>query len=103
MLVPFPFTDLRRGDKRPALVVNIEEYQLRNTDILVAPITSKLGNPRYGDHLIGDWRGAGLLLPSIVRAKVATIRASMVARKLGEMPTVDLTGVEGKLRQVMAL
>jgi hypothetical protein len=85
------------------VIVNVEEYQIRNTDILIAPITSRLQNQRFGDHIIAQWQQAGLLLPSLVRAKVATLRASMVSRSLGRMPLADLQQIETNLRQVMAL
>ena len=103
VLVPFPFTNLQGRNKRPAVVVNIEEYQFRNTDILIAPITSQLQNQRYGDHVLSDWHGAGLLMPSLVRAKIATLRASMVERRLGQMLASDLSVIEGNLRMVLAL
>ena len=41
VLVRFPFTDLATSKKRPALVLNPEEYFFRHGDIVVLALTSR--------------------------------------------------------------
>jgi len=37
----------------------------------------------FGDYIVTDWTGAGLLLPSIVTGILRTIKRTMVERRLG--------------------
>jgi mRNA-degrading endonuclease toxin of MazEF toxin-antitoxin module len=43
-----------------------------------------------GDHLLNDWREAGLLLPSVATGIIRTIKQNMIVRKLGKMSEDDL-------------
>jgi mRNA interferase MazF len=95
VLVPFPFTDLPVVKRRPAVVVSSNEYNRATGDVIIAQITSKVRSlPRPGDHLVGDWKAAGLLLPSLVRARMTTLHASIVIKVLGAMPSGEMAGVE---------
>ena len=40
VLIPFPFTDLSRAKKRPALVVSADWYNTSRQDFVLAAITS---------------------------------------------------------------
>jgi len=104
VLVPFPFTDLSAVKRRPALVVSSDEYNRATGDVIIAQISSKLrSRPRPGDHLVGDWEAAGLLLPSLVRARITTLHTSIVIRVLGTMPEGEMTGAERGLRLALDL
>jgi len=93
ILVPFPFTDLSRIKKRPALVVSPNEYNTSN-DIVIAFITSNLKlPPRLFDYKIVEWKKAKLPKPSIVRMKFATISKSIVVKKLGRLTSKDRNGI----------
>lgn len=103
VLVPMDFTD-RSGNKvRPAVVVSAEEYN-RGPDVLIASITSNrdpLSHP--GDHLIRQWKAAGLLKPSLAQTKLATVEAPMIRRKLGELAAEDMAAFEDGLRDALGL
>jgi hypothetical protein len=43
----------------------------------------------FGDYIVTDWTGAGLLLPSIVTGILRTIKQTMVERRLGRMADTD--------------
>lgn len=101
VLVPFPYTDLTNSKKRPALVVSGASYG--PADIIVAQITGNVTVHRFGDHAVTGWRQAGLLIPSIVRAKLATLDRAMVQRKLGRMPANDMTLIDSELRLALSL
>ncbi|MDZ7361513.1 MAG: type II toxin-antitoxin system PemK/MazF family toxin [candidate division KSB1 bacterium] len=45
VLVPFPYSDLSGSKKRPVLVVSNDVYNASFPDIVVAVITSRIGNP----------------------------------------------------------
>lgn len=104
VLVPFPFAERLAEKQRPAVVVSAEEYTKGFGDLIIAQLTSRVNAPpRMGDHRLGDWRGAGLPLPTTVRARVTTIHASRVRKRLGTLSTADLRGVDRGLRTAMAL
>lgn len=58
LLVPFPFTDQSSSKQRPAVVLSGESYNDNHSDIILAPITSKIA--RTGDEVfIFDWQRVG--------------------------------------------
>ncbi len=104
ILVPFPFTDLSAVKRRPALVVSSDDYNRATGDVIIAQISSKTrSRPRPGDHLVNDWKGAGLLLPSLVRARITTLHTSIVIKVLGTMPETEMTGAERGIRLALDL
>ncbi|MGD0947858.1 MAG: type II toxin-antitoxin system PemK/MazF family toxin [Candidatus Binatia bacterium] len=103
VLVGFVFTDESGRKLRPALVISSPAYQRGRREVVVAAITSNVKRPLFGDHLIADWRGAGLLFPSLVTAILRTVKQTMIHRKLGSMTNADLQAVDRELRQSLAL
>lgn len=103
VLVPFPFTNLRRTEQRPAVVISTDAYNASTTDLIIAPITSQVTNARFGDHMVSNHRAAGLHYRSIVRAKLATLNESLVRKPLGKMPAVDMAAIEQNLKAALAL
>lgn len=80
VLVHFPFTSATASKQRPAIVIASDEYSRTSPDVIIASVTSHLNAlPHPGDHVIGDWQGAGLLRPSLAQIKIATIEQSMIA------------------------
>ncbi len=85
VLVTFPFTTGSVAKNRPALVL-VDEG---DSDVLLARITTQLHSTAT-DCVIQDWRGAGLLAPSVVRlCKLATLDKSLVKRVLGTLQATD--------------
>lgn len=104
VLVPFPFAERLGAKKRPAVVVSSNTYNAACPDVVVAQITSRTTPaPRPGDHRVRDWRSAGLVVPSLVRARVATLQSSIVVRRLGAMPPQDMAAVDKGLAAALAL
>jgi mRNA interferase MazF len=94
LLAWLTFSDGQANKRRPVLVV----HDCGDEDLLVVPITSQAARIS-ADVVLADWQGAGLRLPSTVRVeKLATIAKSCVARKLGVLPSVELT----RIRQTLA-
>jgi mRNA interferase MazF len=91
VLVPFPFTDARTERRRPALVISTPGYHAGCADCIVAMVTSRIEAPRRpGDHLVRGWKAAGLLHPSVVRAKITTISRHLARGRIGRLPADDL-------------
>ncbi|HLE43757.1 MAG TPA: type II toxin-antitoxin system PemK/MazF family toxin [Methylomirabilota bacterium] len=103
ILVGFVFADESGRKLRPALVVSSAGYHRARHEVIVAAITSNVRRRLFGDHLISDWKGAGLLFPSVATGILRTIKRSMVHRKLGAMPKTDLEAVDQALQRSLGL
>lgn len=103
VLVGFVFSDESGKKLRPALVVSSPAYHRGRQEVVVAAITSNVRRRLFGDHLIADWKGAGLLFPSRVTGIIRTITRTMINRRLGSMPKPDMEAVDGELRRSLGL
>ena len=93
ILVPYPFGERASGRKRPALVVSPEEYNQATGELIIAQITGRQSAPtRKGDYSIQDWKQANLPHPAIVRCRLATLRTTLVVRRLGTLTDDDFDG-----------
>jgi mRNA-degrading endonuclease toxin of MazEF toxin-antitoxin module len=103
VLVGFVFSDESAKKLRPAVVISSVAYNRSRQEIIVAAITSNIRRRLVGDHLIADWKGAGLLFPSLVTGIFRTIKQTMIDRKVGTMPKPEIQAVDLKLRQSLGL
>ena len=104
VLVPYPFGDRPEGRRRPALVISTGEYSQITGEVVVAQITSRVSGPaRPGDYLIQDWQVANLPRPAMVRSRLATLKVSLVLRRLGSLAGADLEGAGQALRATFCL
>lgn len=104
ILVQFPFTDGSGSKKRTALVVSSDLYNSTTPDVLIASLTSNLTAVSHpGDHVLVDWKAANLLFPSLAQTKIATVEASSIERKLGELSPSDFAAFAAGLRQAFDL
>ena len=103
VLVGFVFSEETGKKLRPAVVISSTAYNRAREEVVVAAITSNVRRRFFGDHLIADWKGAGLLFPSLVTAILRTIKRTMIERKLGSMPKPDLETVDRLLHRSLGL
>lgn len=103
ILVGFVFTDESGRKLRPAVIISSPAYHRARQEVVVAAISSNTKRRLFGEHLIGDWKGAGLLFPSVVTGLIRTIKRTMVDRKLGSLAKSDLEDVERELRRCLGL
>jgi mRNA interferase MazF len=103
-LVRFPFSDLATAKKRPALILAETVRSPRHRLATLAMITSQVESLRLeGDVLLADWKGAGLLHPSLLRlAKIATVDAELVDKVIGKLTSRDLGATREAFRRVFA-
>ena len=101
VLVPYPFDQRVGGKKRPALVISSEEYHQATGELIVAQITSRVSSIRPGDHRIEGWREAKLPRPALVRTRLATLKTSLVLRRLGTLTETDFKGFAAVLGSVL--
>jgi len=84
-------------------VLSTDAYNLRRSDIMVAPITSNIAGGQPDDTLIHHWAAAGLLRPSVVKGILGTVEQSLVLRKLGRLSAADLQQVEHTMAAALGL
>ena len=97
VLLPIPFTDLSSSKVRPAIVVG---HGSRPGDLLVAPVTSQLGN---ADLIISQWAEAGLNVPSGIKGQICTVEVRLVRKVVGQITPQDRAALDALLRKWLEL
>jgi len=104
VLVPIGFTNQSGVKRQPEVIISSDQYNTQSPDVMIASITGNLLAIRHpGDHLIHHWQEAGLLRPSLVQAKIATVETSIVERRLGKLSGDDVTELDRGLREALGL
>ena len=102
VVVPFPFTDRAATKRRPALVLSLSaSFNLVAGHCVLAMITTAQHDPWPLDVPIGDLAAAGLHSPSVVRMKLFTLDAQLIARRIGALAAPDRSSVAEALRQLL--
>lgn len=71
---------------------------------MVTSSRAHLDRPEFGDVVLEDWRGAGLPLPSVVRAgRLLVLEQRVVLRSLGRLTGADIRSVDQALASVLGL
>jgi mRNA-degrading endonuclease toxin of MazEF toxin-antitoxin module len=103
VLVGFVFSDESGQKLRPVLVISSSAYNRGRKEVVIAAITSNVRRRLFGDYLIEDWKGAGLLFPSVATGILRTVASGMIYRKLGAMAKADMDAIDNGLRRALAL
>ncbi|MBI5482492.1 MAG: type II toxin-antitoxin system PemK/MazF family toxin [Deltaproteobacteria bacterium] len=103
VLVGFVFADESGKKLRPALIVSSAAYHRGRHEVVVAAITSNVDRRLVGDHLVAEWKAAGLLFPSVVTGILRTVKRDMVERRVGSLQQADQRAVDLALRRSLAL
>ena len=104
VLMPAGFTDRSGSKRRPAVIVSSDQYNTQSPDMIIASVTGNLLVVRHpGDHLLTHGQEAGLLRPSLVQAKIATVETSIVERRSGSLARADLAVIDRGLREALGL
>jgi len=95
VVLPFPFTDLTKSQKRPALVV----AKLQGDDLILCQITSQA---RIDDYAIpianDDFEKGNLNLASVVRPnRLFTADKSIILYKIGCLKECKIKEVESEI------
>lgn len=98
VLVNFPFTNLQSTKKRSAVVISKAAYQRGRPDVILMAITSQLRQPLFfGEHLLQNWKEAGLLKPSVLKPLIATLEQSQIVKVMGQLSQTDQQGLHDSL------
>lgn len=72
ILVRYPFSDLSNSKVRPAVVVSMPHV---SQDIMIAPLTSKIGSLLEGEFILSGWSEARLnVMTAVKRGNEACIQ-----------------------------
>ena len=94
ILVRYPFSDLSSSKVRPAVVVSVSHP---SQDILITPLTSKMGLLLTGEFALSEWSAAGLNIVTAVKRGVYTVHESLVMKTIGKLAEVDAKRLEQSL------
>ncbi|MFP4551280.1 MAG: type II toxin-antitoxin system PemK/MazF family toxin [Spirochaetales bacterium] len=96
--VPFPFMDVAKRKRRPALVLgSIPEA------VVLAMITSAKRSAWPSDVPLVEWESAGLRAQSVVRLKLFSIEPELVITTRGELSPRDQAAVRESIRKHLTL
>ena len=102
VLVPFPFTDQTGIKKRPAVIVSGAAYNAARRDVVIMAVTSQTRPVgAIGEVQVKDWKGAGPIKPSVIKAVITTIEASLVLRRLGQLNKQDQQALRKAITQIV--
>ena len=102
ILVPFPFTDQSTIKKRPAIVISSDNYNQSKPDIILIAVTSQVNvTLQFGEVLIDDWAGAGLIKSSVIKPVITTLQRNLVIRTLGKLQSPDFQELKNILQQII--
>ncbi len=99
VLVDFKYFDKDGSKKRPALILSSQLYHASRQDVIIAAITTNVERVLFGDTIITEWKNAGLLYPSLVKAVVITIERSLIIKKLGTIEDKDFENIQTNLKK----
>jgi mRNA interferase MazF len=86
ILVRYPFSDLSSAKVRPAVVVNAPHS---SQDLLITPLTSKIGSLLAGEFVLSEWSIAGLNVITGIKRGVYTVHERLVLKRLGKLGAAD--------------
>ena len=100
VLATLPFSDLTGMKKRPAVVVSAPHPSV---DLVLLPLTSQLENLQPGEFALVEWKGAGLLFPSVVKRGLFTLDNTCINRRFGRLAAGDQGKLDSALRLWLGL
>lgn len=104
VVVPFPYSDMPKTKKRPALVISGSSNIDKNLNHCVCVmITSFKNNPWPLDVEIKDLKSSGLPAPSVIRMKLFTIDQKLILSKIGQLGSQDTESVKKSLKKLIPI
>ncbi len=85
---------------RPAVVISAPHS---SQDILITPLTSKIGSLHEGEFVLSEWLAAGLNVATAVKRGMYTVHESLVIKVIGKLADVDAERLEQSLQSWLGL
>lgn len=103
VIVPFPFSDVAKAKKRPALIISTEQFQKENEHTSLLMITTAEHTQWFGDFLIIDLKATGLPVSSYVRQKIFTIDSRLIQKQIGHLSKNDIAKIKSLFKESIAI
>jgi mRNA interferase MazF len=100
VLIRSPFSDLSGGKVRPAIIVNAAHL---SQDLFIVPLTSRTSSLLPGEFLLGEWKEAGLNVPSVVKRGLYTVHTELCLKKIGAITQEDQNRLDTSLSDWLQL
>lgn len=101
LVAPFPFVDAPVRKPRPVLVLSSSDFNRTHAHLVACMITTGARSSWPTDRQIEDLDAAGLAHASVVRWKVFTLPAAMVARRIGALTAADRSAMAAVCASVL--
>lgn len=87
VLINIPFSDLKSSKQRPVLIISNDGYNSRQSDVIVAAITSNLSAKSYSlEFDNSDMAEGNIKQKSCIRAdKIYTLEKTLIKKKFGAL------------------
>src|SRR4051794_26427265 len=90
--------------RRPAVILSTNEYHAARPDIIVGLFTTQIAKASAPtDHVLSDWRAAGLRAPSAFRAYLATLPKAAIISRVGRLAASDWQAVQECVKRAIAV
>jgi len=97
VLVPFPFTDKNTTKKRPAVILNNSNYQIKTNHLILAMITSAKNSDWENDLQIKEIESTGLKTDCVIRYKIFSLDERIILKKIGTISEKEQKQVKENL------
>ena len=100
ILVCYHFSDLSSSKLRPAVIASTAHP---SQDILITPLTSKIGSLLPREFVLSEWAAAGLNVSTAVKRGVYTVHKSLVRKVIGQLAKDDASWLTQSLQDWLGL
>jgi mRNA interferase MazF len=97
----FPLTDTSVQKPRPVVILSSAGFNAEHDHVIAAMITTGAGSRWSSDHPVGDLQAAGLRQPCVVRWKIFTLPAGVIARRVGQLSGEDQAALASRLAGIL--
>ena len=102
VVVPFPFTDMAGGKRRPALVLSAATFNKAAGHAILAMITTARHSSWPGDTPLAS-TATGLPKDCVVRLKLFTLDNRLIARLIAKLPPKERAKVRASMEQALGV
>jgi mRNA interferase MazF len=100
VLIRYPFSDLSGAKIRPAVVINAAHI---SQDLIIAPLTSRIGGLLDGEFTLSAWEEAGLNVPSAIKRGIYTVESRLCLKRVGQLAEPDQKTLDASLKRWLGL
>ena len=84
------------------MIVSSAAYNAARRDAVIMAVTSQARPASaIGEVQVKDWKGAGLIKPSVVKPVITTIEASLVIRRLGQLKKEEQEALRKAINKIV--